>query len=485
MKRSLFTKLGSVALLAIVGLHGFDALGFLNLQAELLVLLRIIGTGIVAGFAWQQRKLSAWIFAALFIGAEVGIDAPGVAIHLDIFSKAFIQLIKTVVAPLLFGTLVVGIAGHSNFGQVGRMGLKALVYFEIATTIALFIGLVAINISEAGKGIQAPKNSISSKIELPGSAFSASVDSSKGTYVLNYKGKELIPAAPKIQQDWKKVVLHTFPENISKMVYEGAILQVVVFSLLFGFGVAQLPDRHKKIMLDWTEALTEVIFRIVGYIMYLAPFAVGGAIAYTMATMGVGVVGNLLKLLGTLYGALIAFVLLVFVPVLMICRVPIKRFFQAVYEPAMLAFTTASSEAALPKAMTAMEQLGVPQKIVSFVLPTGYSFNLDGSTLYLALASVFCAQAAGIELSWGTQLVICLTLMLTSKGVAGVPRASLVILAATVEQFQIPEWPIAVILGIDALMDMGRTGTNVVGNCVASIVVARWEGELNITKPEY
>jgi proton glutamate symport protein len=473
-------KLAVPALIAIFGLHFLQFFHIADISTSGLLTSRILSACLIAAVAWRHNTLSGWILAALPIGAIIGFDFPSIATNLDIFSKIFIQLIKTVIAPLLFGTLVIGIAGHSNMKQVGRMGLKAFIYFELATTIALFVGLVAINITGAGRGIHVPEKNEVAKMNIPISDLNAVVDSNKGTYKLTLNEKDLIAETPAIKQDWKKIILHTFPENVAKMIYEGAVLQVVIFSLLFGFGLSQVSDKHRKPMLGWIESLTEVMFKFTGFIMYLAPFAVGGSIAFTIGTMGLGVVGNLLALLGTLYGALIVFMLLVFVPVLWICRVSIKRFFQAVYEPASLAFATASSEAALPKAMAAMEAFGVPRKIVSFVIPTGYSFNLDGSTLYLALASVFCAQAAGMELSWGTQVLICLTLMLTSKGVAGIPRASLVILAATVAQFGIPEWPIAIILGIDALMDMGRTGVNLIGNCLASVVVAKWEGELNM-----
>jgi proton glutamate symport protein len=466
------------AIIAIAGVHFLEFFDLIEVSAIFLFALRLAAAVIFTTLAWRHKTLSGWILAALPLGAIVGFDFPDIAANLDIFSKIFIQLIKTVIAPLLFGTLVIGIAGHSNMKQVGRMGLKAIIYFEIATTVALFVGLAAINISKAGHGIYIPEKNSIAKTNLPTAELTAVVDSTKGTYKLALHGKELSPETPTIKQDWKKIVLHTFPENVAKMIYDGAVLQVVLFSLLFGFGLSQVDEQHRKSMLHWVESLTEVMFKFTGFIMYLAPFAVGGSIAYTIGTMGFGIVGNLLKLLGTLYGALLVFMLLVFVPVLWICRVSVKRFFRAVYEPASLAFATASSEAALPKAMAAMEAFGVPRKVVSFVIPTGYSFNLDGSTLYLALASVFCAQAAGIDLSWGTQVLICLTLMLTSKGVAGIPRASLVILAATVAQFNIPEWPIAIILGIDALMDMGRTGVNLVGNCLASVVVAKWEGEL-------
>jgi proton glutamate symport protein len=435
----------------------------------------------IAALCWAGFKnsgLTTWILISMVVGAELGIDTPQFAGKLEVLSKIFIQLIKTIIAPLLFATLVVGIAGQGSSKQLGRISIKAFSYFLAATSIALVVGLLAINWSQAGKGIANPLKT-GAAVSVPGEALTAQVDTAKGIVKLYLNGKELTAAPPPVKQDWKKILLHTFPENISKMVYEGAALQIVVFSLLFGLGLRQVSETHRKTMLHWCEALAEAMFKFTGIIMYFAPFAVGGAVAYTIGTMGFDVVWNLLQLLGTLYIALIVFILLVFIPVMLFFRIPIRKFFKRVYEPASLAFATASSEAALPQAMEAMEKFGVPRKIVAFVIPTGYSFNLDGSTLYLALASIFCAQAAGMELSWGTQIVIMLTLLLTSKGVAGVPRASLVILAATVQQFDIPEWPIAIILGIDALMDMGRTSVNLVGNCLASAVVARWEGEFD------
>jgi proton glutamate symport protein len=474
-----------VSLFALIGffivslLHLGVSFGGLSISPDILKGLRWVVVAAIIAYGFMKNSLTAWILLSMLIGIEIGLDFPTVAANLEIFSKIFIQLIKTVIAPLLFGTLVVGIAGHSNMAQVGRMGVKALIYFEVATTIALVVGLVAINWSKAGEGIKSKNMVISSPVSINATELTAVVDSTKGTYKLQYHGKDVIAPAPVIKQDWKKIVLHTFPENVAKMIHEGMVLQIVVFSLLFGFGLTKVEEKHKKNMLSWIESLTEVMFKFTGLIMYMAPFAVGGAIAYTIGTMGFEVVYNLLKLLGTLYAALLVFICLVFIPVLIICKIPIKKFFKAVYEPASLAFATASSEAALPKALTAMENFGVPRKVVSFVLPTGYSFNLDGSTLYLALAAVFCAQAAGIELTMSKQIMLCLTLMLTSKGVAGVPRASLVILAGTVSQFDIPDWPIAIILGVDALMDMGRTCVNLIGNCLASVVVARWEGEFD------
>lgn len=475
--KSLWFAVLSVA--AVAGLHFLPKAG-IPLDPPVLLGARWWAVGALCIYGWKNNSLTTWILLSMIIGMAVGYDFPKVGANLEILSKIFIQLIKTVIAPLLFGTLVVGIAGQSNAKQVGRMSVKAFTYFTAATSIALVIGLIAINYSKAGVGIQT-KQAVE-PVNMAVTDLTVQVDSVKNTAKLLYQGKELAAPPAKAKQDWKYVILHIFPENVAKMIYEGAVLQIVVFSLLFGFGLRQVSEPHRVRILEWTEALTEVMFKFTGIIMYFAPLAVGGAMAFTIGTMGFAVVENLVKLLGTLYAALGIFMLLVFLPVLLVCRIPIKKFFRAIYEPASLAFATASSEAALPKALTAMENFGVPRKIVSFVLPTGYSFNLDGSTLYLSLASIFCAQAAGIELSWQTQLVMMGTLLLTSKGVAGVPRASLVILAATVNQFNLPEWPIAVILGVDALMDMGRTSVNLMGNCLASAVVARWEGEFDDEK---
>ncbi|MBK8443036.1 MAG: dicarboxylate/amino acid:cation symporter [Sphingobacteriales bacterium] len=399
-------------------------------------------------YAFRKGSLTTWILVSMLVGAEVGYDFPQFAVHLKVVSKVFLRLIKTIIAPLLFGTLVVGIAGHSNLKQVGRMGWKSIVYFEAITTIALFIGLAAINISKAGVGIQLPPTGETEKIEVP-------------------------------KQNWEDVILHIFPENISKSIFEGQVLQIVIFSILFGIGLAMVHGKHRQTMLEFTESLSEVMFKFTQIIMQFAPFAVGSAIAYTVGHMGLGILVNLFKLLATLYVALAVFLLGVLLPVALLARVPILRFIRQISEAVTLAFATTSSEAALPKAMKAMEEFGVPRKIVSFVMPMGYSFNLDGTTLYLSLASIFVAQAAGIHLSWGQQLLIVFTLMLTSKGVAGVPRASLVILMGTAVSFGLPVEPIFIILGIDELMDMARTSVNVVGNCLATTVVARWEGEAN------
>lgn len=424
-----------------------------TLPDELLMISRYAVLTLLCLYGVLKESLTTWILLSMLIGAEIGHDFPDFAVKLKVLSKVFLRLIKTIIAPLLFGTLVVGIAGHSNLKQVGRMGWKSIVYFEIVTTIALFIGLVAINISKAGEGID-----------------------------LAHSEHEEMPAVAK--QTTEDVILHVFPENIAKSVAEGQILQIVIFSILFGIGLAQLSEKHKKPMLDFAESLSEVMFNFTRMIMKFAPIGVGAAIAYTVGHMGLGILVNLFKLLATLYVALIVFVLVVLLPVALMIKIDIRRFLSLIAEPVTLAFATTSSEAALPKAMAAMEKFGVPRKIVSFVMPMGYSFNLDGTTLYLSLATIFVAQAAKVELSIAHQLAIVLTLMLTSKGVAGVPRASLVILLGTATSFGLPVEPIFIILGIDELMDMARTSVNVIGNCLATAVVAKWEGELETQTTE-
>jgi proton glutamate symport protein len=399
--------------------------------------------------AVRRRSLTTWILVSMVAGATFGHDFPQIAIQLRILSQIFIRLIRTIIAPLLFATLVVGIAGHGNLKQVGRMGVKALVYFEIVTTIALFIGWAAITISRAGVGINLPPPPPGEQIARP------------------------------VAQTWQDVVLHIFPENIAKSIADGEVLQIVVFSVMFGVALALLPEAKRRPLLTFSESLAEAMFKFTNIVMLFAPIGVGAAIAYTVGHMGIGILVNLIKLLLTLYAALIVFILVVLLPVAFIARVPIRRFAAAVAEPCSIAFATTSSEAALPRAMEAMERLGVPRQIVAFVIPTGYSFNLDGTTLYLSLASIFVAQAAGIEMSLGQQFAMLLTLMLTSKGVAGVPRASLVILLGTLSSFNLPVEPVFIILGIDELMDMARTMTNVLGNCLATVVIARWEGEFD------
>ncbi len=422
------------------------------ISPALLLAFRWLAVLAFCGYAYSRRSLTTWIVAGILVGAEFGHDWPATAAGMQVLSVVFLRLIKTIIAPLIFSTLVVGIAGHSNLKQVGRMGIKALIYFEVVTTIALFIGLGAINLSKAGVGVSPPASAATQQIQAP-------------------------------KQTTSDLIQHVFPENIAKSVSENQVLQIVVFSIIFGIALAMVEEKKRRPLLELCESLSETMFKFTNIVMLFAPIGVAGAIAYTVGTMGFGVIVNLLTLVATLYAALVVFVLCVFLPVALMARLPLKRFLQAVAEPASIAFATASSEAALPRAMEAMEAFGVPRQMVAFVMPTGYSFNLDGSTLYLSLAAIFIAQAAGIHLSFGAQLLMVFTLMLTSKGVAGVPRATLVILLGTVDSFHLPSWPIFIILGVDQIMDMARTTINVVGNCLATAVIARWEGEFETEAP--
>jgi proton glutamate symport protein len=413
---------------------------------------RYILIAILFLISFKRKKLSLWIFSSMILGVEVGMDFPDFALEMERLGKIFLRLIKSLVAPLIFATLVIGIAGHSNLKQVGRIGLKSILYFEIVTTVALFIGLFAINVSQAGVGV---------KVEA------RSQDKEKSVELLAQKAEH------------KDHFVEIFPENFAKSMVENQVLQIVVFSVIFAIGLGMVKNTaHKTTMLNFSESLAEVMFKFTDIVMYLAPLAVFGALASTVAKSGVEILFYLMKLVGTLYVALIIFVLAVLLPIALMARIPIKKFIQAITEPVTLAFATASSEAALPKALENMEKFGVPKKIVAFVIPTGYSFNLDGTTLYLSLATVFVAQMSGVNLSIGEQISICLVLMLTSKGVAGVRGASFVILASTVASLGLDPEKASVILAVDALMDMGRTAVNVMGNCLASAVIARSEKEL-------
>jgi proton glutamate symport protein len=392
----------------------------------------------------KKISLTAWIFIAMASGIAIGIGAPKFAVGLAPVSDIFLRLIKSIVAPLLFGTLVAGIAGTGSVKAMGRIGVKAIVYFEFATTVALFLGLGMVNLVRPGDGLH-----------LQPSATELNV--------------------PKTQMDFAQILEHAFPTSIIDSMARNDVLQLVVFCFLFGAACAAVGVRAAPVV-TFCEGLSEVMFTYTRYVMYLAPFGVGAAIAVTVGSKGLGVLVNLGKLVATMYVSLIIFVIVVLGGIMVLCKIPIKRWITAVREPWLLAFSTASSEAALPRAMQNMETFGVPKHIVAFVIPTGYSFNLDGSTMYLALASIFVSQAAGIQMPFGEQLMMMLTLMLTSKGVAAVPRASLVILAGTLTSFHLPLEGVAVILGVDAILDMARTSVNVLGNCLACAVVARWEG---------
>jgi Na+/H+-dicarboxylate symporter len=393
----------------------------------------------------KKISLTSWIFIALLLGILIGVLFPEFAKHLAPISNIFLRLITSIVGPLLFGTLVSGIASAGELKTMGRIGLKALIYFEIATTFALVIGLVVVNVMRPGAGLR-----LTGKITAAVPVFAT-------------------PAS------LSEILEHAVPSNIFESLAQNNVLQMVVFFFLFGAACSAIGAKALPVV-NFAASVAEVMFRYTKYVMYLAPFGVGAAIAVTIGSKGIGVLFGLGKLVGTLYLAQALCVLLVLGPSLVIARVPIGRFWEAARQPFLIAFSTASSEAALPLALENMERFGVPKHIVGFVLPTGYSFNLTGSSLYLSLASIFIAQAADVRMSLGTQLSMMLTLMLMSKGTAGVPRAALVILAGALGAFQLPQEGITLILGVDALMDMCRTSVNVIGNCVATAVVARWEG---------
>ena len=441
-KRVLYLALAALTVTAILTVISHYVT---PLPQTLLLAVRWITLATFIFYAAIRRTLTTWIVVAMLIGAALGHDWPSLAINLRVVAQIFLRLIKTIIAPLLFATLVSGIAAHSDLKKVGRMGVKALIYFEVVTTLALVIGLAAINISKAGVGIQ---------VAAPAA--------------------DSLPAQ---KVTWQDTLLHTVPENIAKSVADGQILQVVVFSILFGIALALVREERRRPLVQLTESLAETMFKFTNIVMWFAPLGVGAAIAYTVGSTGMGILVNLAKLLATLYVALFVFVFGVLLPIALVARVPIRRFIGAAAEPVTIAFATANSEAALPRAMEAMEALGVPRQTVAFIMPTGYSFNLDGSTLYLSLAAIFVAQAAGIHMSLGQQLLLMFTLMLTSKGVAGVSRASIVILLGTVGSFGLPVEPVFILLGIDQLMDMARTSVNVLGNCLATVVIAKWEGD--------
>jgi proton glutamate symport protein len=392
----------------------------------------------------KRISLTAWIFIGMAAGVALGIFAPDFAKQLGLVSTVFLRLIRSIIAPLLFGTLVCGIAGGGDLKHMGRIGAKAILYFEIVTTFALFLGLGAVNLVRPGDGVPIQRTAA----DAGGSAAPATLSG---------------------------VLEHTFPASIVDAMARNDVLQIVVFAFLFGAACAAIGSKSEPVV-AFCASLAEVMFRYTKYVMYLAPFGVGAAIAVTVGSKGVAVLFGLGKLILTMYASLMLFVVLVLGAVVAIARIPLGPFYRAVREPFLIAFSTASSEAALPLALENMEKFGVPKHIVGFVIPTGYSFNLDGTTLYLSLASVFVAQAAGVHMSLGDQLLMMLTLMLTSKGVAGVPRAALVILAGTLTSFHLPVEGFSILLGVDALLDMARTSVNVLGNCLASAVVARWEG---------
>jgi proton glutamate symport protein len=402
---------------------------------------------------WLAKiSLTQWILISMALGVLVGWafpeeQYPALSSNLKVVSALFLRMIKCILVPLVFSTLVVGIAGHSDdLKAVGRLAVKAIIYFEVVTTIALVIGLVAVNLTKPGVGV-----------DLPPADAATQVSATKVTI--------------------QSIIEHLVPTSFFQAAAANDVLQVVFFAIVFGISLAQISGKPRETVLSFFEGLMEAMFKFVGLVMKFAPFGIGAAMAVTVAHSGLGVLANLAKLILTLYGALLVFCLVVLLPVALWARVPVLQFLRLIKDPALLAFSTTSSDAAMPDAMKRMIQFGVPKRIVSFVMPMGYSFNLDGSTLYLAVASVFVAQAAGVDLSLGQQIMIMATLMLTSKGMAGIPRASQVILAGTLVTFDLPLAGVLLIIGVDELMDMARTTVNLVGNCLATAVVARWEGE--------
>ena len=399
----------------------------------------------------KHSKLTALIFIALIFGVIIGHFAPDFAVKMKPFAVIFLRMVKMIIAPLLFATLVVGIAGHGDAKRLGKIGLKTIVYFEIVTTLALIIGLTMANIFKPGVGF------------VNGST----------PHAIHMQEAGLMAGA-QAHTSIREMVTSIFPTSIIDAMAQGNLLQIVVFSIFFALSIVAIGKKAQPVI-DILNSVSQIMFKFTEYVMYFAPLGIFGAIASTIGANGLSVLKSYFKVIGALYVALAVFVLLVLIIACKIVKISFRSLIGALQEPAILAFTTASSEAAFPKAMEIMERFGVPKNIVGFVMPTGYTFNLDGSTLYLAMAVIFSSQIVGINLDLNQQLIIMLALMLTSKGVAGVPRVSLIVLAGTLASFNIPILGVAILLGIDQILDMGRTTVNLIGNCVATVVIARWE----------
>lgn len=406
----------------------------------------------------KHSRLTALIFIALILGIIVGHFAPDFAVKMRPLAAIFLRMVKMIIAPLLFATLVIGIAGHGDAKSLGKIGIKTIVYFEIVTTLALIIGLFMANVFKPGVGFVSGTTPDAIQMQEAGLMAATQAHTSIGEMVTNI-----------------------FPTSIVDAMAQGNLLQIVVFSIFFALAICAVGKSARPV-LDVLNSVSQIMFKFTEYVMYFAPLGIFGAIAATVGANGLSVLKNYAKIIGALYIALAVFVLLVLIIACKIVKISFRTLIKALQEPAFLAFTTASSEAAFPKAMEIMERFGVPKNIVGFVMPTGYTFNLDGSTLYLAMAVIFSSQIVGINLDLNQQIIIMLALMLTSKGVAGVPRVSLIVLAGTLASFNIPILGVAILLGIDQILDMGRTTVNLIGNCVATVVIARWENEFNYDK---
>lgn len=404
----------------------------------------------------KNSRLTTFIFLALAAGVLFGWLVPEYAVKMQPLADVFLRMIKMIIAPLIFATLVVGIAGHGDVKSLGKIGVKTLVYFEIVTTLALILGLFMGNVFKPGVGFDIDISNVSMAV----------VEQMKNVH---------------IDHSLRHLLVDTVPTSLFGAMSQNNLLQIVVFAVFFALAICGIGEKARPV-LDFLQSTCEVMFKFTEYVMLFAPIGVFGAIAATIGQNGVGILANYAKFIALTYFALALFVAVVLVVVCRIIKIPFMGMLRALKDPALLAFTTASSEAALPKAMDVMEKFGVPKNIVSFVMPTGYTFNLDGSTLYLALTALFCAQIAGVELSIQQQILIMLTLMLTSKGIAGVPRVSLVVLTGTLASFGLPVVGVAILLGIDQILDMGRTTVNLIGNCVATTVIARWENEFDDEK---
>lgn len=406
----------------------------------------------------QNIKLTRYILISLVLGIIVGVAFPAFAVKLSPLAMMFLNMVKMIIAPLLFATLVIGIAGHGDIKSLGKIGFKTIIYFEIVTIVALLIGLGIGHFTQPGAGLAQPENISSTYMDavtaMGHSAHHASL---------------------------RQLVIDIFPSSVIKSMAEGNLLQIVVFSLFFALAICAVGQKAKPV-LDVLNSLSEIMFKFTEYVMYFAPIGVFAAIASTIGNSGIGILKNYVKIVFSLYFALIVFIIFIIILVCKIVKIPIKGLIKTLKDPALLAFSTASSEAALPKAMEQMEKFGVPKNIVGFVMPTGYTFNLDGSTLYLSMAVLFATQLVNIDLSFQQQLIIMFALMFTSKGVAGVPRAALVVLAGTLSSLNYPLIGVAILLGIDQILDMGRTTVNLIGNCIATIFIARWENEFDYDK---